>query len=130
LHNAALFLKGVKTMINSVNNVDSIVIQLNNNKLTNNSDPDKFIKQQNNSVQINLDIKEDTIIRAVENVNKTFQLENKRMEYDFQDETNTIVIRIIDAKTDEVIKQIPSQKLLDYAAGLMEYIGLNLDTKI
>jgi flagellar protein FlaG len=57
-------------------------------------------------------------------------LENKRMEYDFQDETNTIVIRIIDTQTDEVIKQIPSQKLLDYAAGLMEYIGLNLDTKI
>ena len=117
-------------MINSINPVDSIVIQLNNNKLTNNADPDKFIKQQNNSVQINLDIKEDQIIRAVENVNKNFMLENKRMEYDFQDETNTIVIRIIDANTDEVIKQIPSQKLLDYAAGLMEYIGLNLDTKI
>ncbi|QOR35367.1 flagellar protein FlaG [Clostridium sp. 'deep sea'] len=117
-------------MINSINPVDSIVIQLNNSKLSNNTDPDKFIKQQNNSVQINLDIKEDQIIRAVENVNKSFMLENKRMEYDFQDETNTIVIRIIDAQTDEVIKQIPSQKLLDYAAGLMEYIGLNLDTKI
>ncbi len=117
-------------MINSVNPVDSIVIQLNNSKSANHPSADKFITEQSNTVRINLDINEDTIIRAVEHVNQGFMLENKRMEYDFQDETNTVIIRIIDTETDEIIKQIPSQKLLDYAAGLMEYIGLSLDTKV
>lgn len=117
-------------MVNSVKPVDSIVIQLNNNRLSNRQNPDKLIKEQENSIQLNLDVSEDTLTRAVEKVNKTFELENKRMEYSYEKETNTYVVRVIDKETNEVISQIPSQKLLDYASGLMEYIGILTDTKV
>lgn len=117
-------------MVNSVKPVDSIVIQLNNSKLSTRQDPDEAVKGNNNTVQLNLDVSEDTLTRAVEKVNKSFLLENKRMEISFQKETNTYVVKIIDQETDEVISQIPSQRLLDYASGLMEYIGIILDTKI
>lgn len=45
-------------------------------------------------------------------------MDNSRLEYSCHDETNTYIVKIIDEATNEVIKQIPSQKLLDIAVGL------------
>jgi flagellar protein FlaG len=117
-------------MINSINPVDSIVIQTSNNRQSENHNPDKMIKQNSNVVELNLSISEDELIRAVENVNKDHMVEQERLEYEYHEDTGKYVIRIVDTKTREVVKQIPEQKLLDYAAGLMEYIGMRFDITV
>ncbi|MFP4457654.1 MAG: flagellar protein FlaG [Clostridia bacterium] len=118
-------------MINPINPVDSIVIQLGNNRQSESKNFDKMVtKPDDNVVQLNLNIKEDDLIRAVDNVNKDHLVGNEKLQYEYHEETNKYVIKIVDTKRNEVVKQIPSQKLLDYAAGLMEYIGMRFDVSV
>ena len=42
----------------------------------------------------------------------------------------TIMLTVVDDKTHEVIKEIPSKKLLDTYASMMEFVGLLVDKKI
>jgi flagellar protein FlaG len=37
---------------------------------------------------------------------------------------------VVDDKTNEIIKEIPSSKLLDAYADMMEFVGLLVDRKI
>lgn len=117
-------------MISPINQVSSIIIKSSDNRQAKQQDPDRMVKQGNNVVELNLNISEDELIRAVENINKDQMLEQERLEYEYHEDTGKYVIRIVDMETQEVIKQIPEQKLLDYAAGLIEYIGIRFDTTI
>ncbi len=123
-------MRGVENMISPINQVSSIIIKSSDNRQAKQQDPDRMVKQGNNVVELNLNISEDELIRAVENINKDQMLEQERLEYEYHEDTGKYVIRIVDMKTQEVIKQIPEQKLLDYAAGLIEYIGIRFDTTI
>lgn len=117
-------------MIDNTSAVNSVVMHSSPERTVNHNNNDKLFKINPHEIQLNMNIHEDDLERAVESVNKDFEADNKRMEYDFHDETNTYVIKVIDTETDEIIKQIPPQKLLDYAAGLMEHIGIIVDSKI
>ncbi len=116
-------------IINQANSIDAIAIQTNSKK-TNHEDSDKMVKSDSNYIQLNLDVTEDNITRAVEKLNKDFEEDNKIFEYSFHKDTRRFVIKMIDSKTNEIISQIPAQKLLDYASGLMEYLGINVDRKV
>ncbi len=117
-------------MINPVNPVDSIVVQLSNNRQSENRNIDKMVNKTDNVVELNLNIKEDDLVRAVESVNKEHLVGSEKLEYEYHEDTNKYIIKIVDTKTNDVLKQIPSQKLLDYAAGLMEYIGMRFDVSV
>ena len=117
-------------MIDTTSAINNITIQSNPIKTNNQNNNDKLFKINPHEIQLSMNINEDDLKRAVESVNKDFEADNKRMEYTYHKETKTYVIKVIDTKTDEVIKQIPSQKLLDYASGLMEHMGIIVDKKI
>lgn len=117
-------------MLGPIDPVDSIVIQVTSDRQRESKNVDKMINKANNVVELNLSINEDDLIRAVENVNKHHFVEDERLQYEYHEKAQKYVIKIVDTKKNEVIKQIPSQKLLDYAAGLMEYIGMRLDATI
>jgi flagellar protein FlaG len=109
-------------IINQANSIDVIAIQTNSKK-TKHEDSDKMVKSDSNYIQLNLDVTEDNITRAVEKLNNDFEVDNKKFEYSFHEDTKRFVIN-------EVISQIPAQKLLDYASGLMEYLGIKVDRKV
>ncbi len=117
-------------MIDSTPAINSITMQSNTERTANHNNNDKLFKINPHEIQLNMNIHEDDLKRAVESVNKDFKADDKRLEYTYHKETKTYVIKVIDGKTDEVIKQIPSQKLLDYASGLMEHIGIIVDSKV
>jgi flagellar protein FlaG len=55
------------------------------------------------------------------NVSVRFELHDKLKEY---------YVKVVDAATDEVIREIPSKKFLDMYAAMTEYMGLFVDKKI
>lgn len=67
----------------------------------------------------------------VEEANKTLS-ENKitQVKYEMHEGTKSIIVKIVDSDTNEVIKEIPSEKLLDYAAGMEKLLGIIVDKKI
>jgi len=67
---------------------------------------------------------------AVKRANRAFEWAKRHFEYSVHDQTNTFVVRVIDSETDELIREIPPERLLDLVARLWEVAGLIVDEKV
>ena len=54
---------------------------------------------------------------------------NRRFEYSIHQKTNRVMIKVINTDNDEVIKEIPAEKMLDMLASMCEWAGLFFDKK-
>lgn len=117
-------------MINSINPVDTIMINTKLDRNTGQTEKEKIIKTDANSIQLNVNTTRDDITKAVEKVNDNYMAENKKLEYSYHEKTGKHVIKVVDTETNEIVNQLPAQKLLDYAEGLMEYLGINIDQRV
>lgn len=72
---------------------------------------------------------EGELISAIEAANKDFEIYDKRLEFSIHEKTKEIIVKIIDSTNDEVIREIPSEKILDMIANMMELAGLLVDEK-
>ena len=71
-----------------------------------------------------------SIIKAVETMNKELEPSGKKLAYSIHERTNQILIKVIDIETNEVIKEIPDEKLMDMMADSCEASGILIDEKI
>ena len=66
---------------------------------------------------------------AVSKINKVLEGEGTHLQYEKHDVLNQMIIRVIDDYTNEVIKEIPSKKILDMVAKMCEMAGILVDKK-
>lgn len=66
---------------------------------------------------------------AVNDVNKVLRYMNERLEFSVHETTNRIMVRVLDRATDEVLREIPPEQLLDLVAKLQELVGLLVDKR-
>ena len=66
----------------------------------------------------------------VESMNNFLVSANSQLRFVFHDELNEYYVTIIDSNTDEVIREIPSKKLMDIHAAMLEFVGLLIDRKV
>jgi len=64
---------------------------------------------------------------AIEKLRSAGDIFNKRLDFRVDKETNRVVVKVIDTKTDKVIKEIPPEQLLHLVAKIQEMIGLLVD---
>jgi flagellar protein FlaG len=86
-------------------------------------------ERQSNSVQREPVTKE-TMKSVVRGMNEFLSTSNTHLKFEFHDELKEYYVTIIDDITKEVVKEIPSKKMLDMHAALTEFIGLMIDKKI
>jgi flagellar protein FlaG len=73
---------------------------------------------------------EEQVMKAIERANKSFESFGRRFEISVHDRLkNAIMIKVIDSSNDEVIREIPSKKLLDMVANMLEVAGLLVDKR-
>lgn len=70
---------------------------------------------------------EATIDDAVKKAN--LRMEHTRCEYSYHKKTNRVSIKVINADTDEVIREIPPEKSLDMLQKMWEMAGILVDEK-
>ena len=66
-------------------------------------------------------------------LNRAMEIFNKRLRFEVHDETERIMVKILEKRvdnTDEVIREIPPERVLDMLARLEEMIGLLIDERI
>ncbi|SHH37230.1 flagellar protein FlaG [Sporanaerobacter acetigenes] len=73
---------------------------------------------------------EEEIIGAIESANEKFVAYDRRFEFSIHEKTKQIMVKVIDVTTDEVIREIPPEKILDMVAYIWESVGLIVDKKI
>lgn len=100
---------------------------------TNGAGENQQINQQENSLGNNRlsneKLSEKTIKEAIEDTNKKLELTDRKFEFSVNEETNDIIVKVINKETDEVIREIPSEKILDMVAKMMELAGLFVDER-
>ena len=72
---------------------------------------------------------EKELIAAIEQANRTLQINQNRFNFSIHEATKEIIVRIIDIETEEVVKEIPPEKLLDLVAKLWEMAGIVVDER-
>jgi flagellar protein FlaG len=81
---------------------------------------------KNNQPEINKEMMED----VVKGMNDFLNPVNTSIRFELHDRLNDYYVTVIDDITHEVIKEIPSKKLLDTYANMMEFVGFLVDKKI
>lgn len=66
---------------------------------------------------------------AVESLNQSLQNIRRELRFSVDDDTGRMIVKVINADTDEVVRQIPSEQLLNAVRHLEQHAGLLLDTE-
>ncbi len=73
------------------------------------------------------DTSAEALKKAVEEINKNAK--NSEAQFSVHEETNRLMIKIVDKDTKEVIKEFPPEKTLDMIAKAWELAGIAVDEK-
>lgn len=69
------------------------------------------------------------LMEAIKKASGKTEMEDRSLEFSIHEETNQIMIKIIDNETQEVVKELPSKKILDIMAKMMEISGNYIDER-
>ena len=115
-----------------VNNVEKIMVNTQRISLENNI---YAIENQDiKSSEINADtnrhrFKRDDLDSAIENLNKFIQGKDSRLEFKVHERTGRFMVKFIDRETDEIIREIPPEKILDLVASIWDAVGILVDER-
>ncbi|MGG0644211.1 flagellar protein FlaG [Sporosarcina gallistercoris] len=84
--------------------------------------------QQQASGELELPIKKAKEVTA--GLNQFLESVDTQLRFKMHDELHEYYVTIVDSKTDEVIREIPSKKLMDMHAEMKKFLGLLIDRKI
>lgn len=73
---------------------------------------------------------DEQVVKALDRALKALQGPTTTFEVSMHKETNTIMVKVLDKDTGELIREIPPEKTLDLVANLMEAAGIIIDRKI
>ncbi|MBN2325404.1 MAG: flagellar protein FlaG [Spirochaetes bacterium] len=65
--------------------------------------------------------------RAIGKLKDAGDIFKRRLDFKIDDETNRVVVKVIDTETNKVVKEIPPEQLVRLAAKIQEMIGLLVD---
>lgn len=96
---------------------------------------EKFIVNQQERIHTEAEVaaientkeQEHQVIKAIEKANKHIRTYDRRLEFSIHDATKQIMVKVINTENDAVIREIPSEKVLDMVAHLWEISGILVD---
>lgn len=68
--------------------------------------------------------------KMTDSMNQFLETTNIELRFKFHDELKTYYVTLVDAKTDEVVREIPAKKLMDVYAAMRDFVGFFVDKKI
>lgn len=74
-------------------------------------------------------ISEKEMAEAVKTANSRLESYNRKIEFSIHEKTGDIMIKVIDSNTNEVIREIPPEKIKDMIANMLERAGLLVDER-
>lgn len=77
-----------------------------------------------------IEVKKERLDGIIEGMNEFLQPSNTSLKFELHEKLNEYYVTIVDDITHEVVKEIPSKKMLDMYAAMTEFVGLMVDKKI
>ncbi|MRX72195.1 flagellar protein FlaG [Bacillus lacus] len=70
------------------------------------------------------------IIGIIDSLNKFLVPMDTFVKFEFHEKLNEYYVTLVDQRTNEVIREIPSKKMLDIYASMAELMGIAIDKRI
>lgn len=77
----------------------------------------------------NTGLSQQKLQEAVEQSNRLIFQDDKRFEFKVHERTGRMMVKLVDKETDEVIKEIPPEKILDLVASIWDLVGILVDER-
>lgn len=76
-------------------------------------------------------LSEEKLIATIEHANKSVKVYDRKLEFSIHEKTKQIMVKVVDTSggKEQVIREIPSEKVLDMVAKLCEMAGILIDEK-
>ncbi|MBT2687160.1 flagellar protein FlaG [Bacillus sp. ISL-47] len=100
------------------------------NENSNESKKIETVSKQQVQAQANEAKKEEEVTEVVDSMNKFLQASHTSLKFELHEKLNEYYVTLVDDVTQEVVREIPSKKLLDVYAAMTEFLGLMVDKKI
>ncbi len=71
----------------------------------------------------------DKLNKAVDSLNEILEINNKNVKFVYHEGLEEYYVQLVDSETEEVLKEIPSKKILDAFYEMQKLVGL-IDEKI
>jgi flagellar protein FlaG len=116
--------------VQKIGNINSNVKGLNNkSKNSNNAGGQVQIKAIDTSGQHERSVDDDALQKSIEKMLKILEGDSTSLKFDIHKDTNTIMVKVIDNETQKVVREIPSEKILDMIASIWKLVGIIVDKK-
>lgn len=90
---------------------------------------DVITQQQNQPIVEGKDTKV-MLEQAIDSLNEFFTINNSELKFVFHEGLDTYYAQLVNSETDEVIREIPSKKVLDVFYEMQKLVGMIVDKKI
>jgi flagellar protein FlaG len=80
-------------------------------------------------VEQSVPLKEEELAKFAEQVNTFLQPTQTHVQFEYHEDLQEYYAVIVDNNSEEIIKEIPSKKILDMYAAMTEFMGLFVDKK-
>jgi flagellar protein FlaG len=67
---------------------------------------------------------------AVEALHKVSMIFDRKLEFMIHEDTNRVIVKVINNETGEVIREIPPEKIVELVAKMNTYLGLLIDETV
>lgn len=92
--------------------------------------PRMVVEKKDNVSSAREEVPREEVEKATGKLNRLMGLIDKRLKFEIHEQSNRVMVKIIDEKSGEVINEIPPKKILDIMSSLQEIIGLLVDKKV
>lgn len=73
---------------------------------------------------------EDEVRESVKDVNEIVDKVKEGLSFQIHEETEKMMVKVVDLNTDEVIKELPPEEMLDLQARIHEMVGILIDETV
>lgn len=77
-----------------------------------------------------VDLSDPILDELLEAINRNLSVVDKRLQFLVHEASGRVQLRVLERGTDEVIREVPSEKLLDLVGRIHELIGLLIDETV
>lgn len=102
------------------------VNHLNGNKIKR----ENLMQSENQRLETQQILPKEKIQEVIESMNNFLEPTKTTLQFKLHEELNEYYVKVVNEQTDEVIREIPSKKLMDIYAAMAEYLGVLFDKKI
>lgn len=115
---------------NNYQYINSVGHKAPSSELTQAGDQTKNETHHSNHTSREHSIAEKQVLQSIEQVLQALQGPKTTLEMKIHEETNQVIVRVLNSDTGDVIREVPPEKMQDLVAKMVEIAGLLVDKKV